>query len=291
MTAKYNIGTLNEATLATGNQNLGFINISNDLSIRDCIANAKGYNDKYIAFSNTGIITSLDTRGKCYRGNNYNPIINPDDTTGTLFDIYGVPDIACTATTTVKDCLKGNAKAILDKEKADIEKLIADNKKEKDDVEIRLIAIEKTKDYASAEQEYNNNIQIAELQKKLSELNSKKGLLEAHKLSLSARNSEASILLSDKNRLLATVNTNIQQKYTKLEDVNNKINTITQDIYTNNLEMKRKEYIIQTLRVIIIIVVIMAVILMIYFGMEYVEANNSGFIKNFVNKFNNTIYL
>jgi len=286
MNAKYNIGTLNEATLATGNPNLGFTNVSTDISIRDCITTAKGSSDKYIAFSNTGVITSLDTRGQCYRGNNYNPIVNLDDTTGRLFDIYGVPDAACTTTTTVEQCLKGNAKAILEKELADITRLIDDNKKEKDDVEIRLIAIGKSMPYSSAEQEYNNNIKIRELTAQLAILNSKKAILEDHKLSLSARNSEASILLSDKNRLLATVNSNIQQKYTKLEDVNNKINTITQDIYTNNMETKRKENIIQTLKVIIAIVVIMIVILMIYFGMDYVEANSPGVFQNFTNKLN-----
>jgi hypothetical protein len=113
-----------------------------------------------------------------------------------------------------------------------------------------------------------------------------KKLLEAHQLTILARNSEASLSLSDKNRLLANVNSNIQQKFTRLEDVNNKINTITQDIYTNNIDMKRKEYIIQTLKVIIIIVVIMAVILMIYFGMEFVEEKYPNAINNMVNNFN-----
>jgi hypothetical protein len=283
MTTKYNIGTINDATLATGTPNLGFINVSTDISIKDCIASAKSYTNKYIAFSNTGVITSLDTRGKCYRGNNYNPIVNPDDTTGTLFDIYGVPDAACTE---LDKCLRGNSKTILEKELTDITTLITANQKEKDDVQIRLLAIEKSMTYASAEQQYNNDIKTAELKKLLDELNKKKEALEAHKLSLSARNSEASILLSDKNRLLATVNTNIQQKYTKLEDVNNNINTITQDIYTNNMEMKRKENIIQTLRVILIIIVIMIVILMIYFGMEIIETNSPGSFTNFANKFN-----
>ena len=284
MTTKYNIGTLNETTLST----LGFANVSTDITIKDCIGTAKQNNNKYIAFSNTGTTTGLDMRGKCYRGNNYNPIINPDNTSGALFDIYGVPDGECT---TVENCLKGNAKTILDKELADITALITANQKEKDDVQIRLLAIEKNKDYATAEQEYKNNIQIAELTAKLAELNAKKTLLEKHKMDLSARNSEASILLSDKNRLLATVNSNIQQKYTRLEDVNNQINTITQDIYTNNLETKRKENIIQTLKVIIIIVIIMAVILIIYFGMEYVETNHPNAITNLTNKLNGSIFI
>ena len=113
-----------------------------------------------------------------------------------------------------------------------------------------------------------------------------KELLKAHQLTILARNSEASLSLSDKNRLLANVNSNIQQKFTRLEDVNNKINTITQDIYTNNIDMKRKEYIIQTLKVIIIIVVIMAAILMIYFGMEIVEEKYPNAMKNLANNFN-----
>jgi hypothetical protein len=291
MTTKYNIGTLNEATLATGIPNLGFqvVNGGNNITIRACINAIKGaeqnsqIKSKYVAMSSTATGIGLEMTGKCYRGSIYNPIINPDDTTGTLFDIYGMPEGACD---TEAICLKGNSQTILEKELKDITDLITANQKEKDDVNIRIWAITKDQSYATAEQEYKNDIEKARLEIILKELIKKRDALEAHKLSLSARNSEASILLSDKNRLLATVNSNIQQKYTKLEDVNNKINTITQDIYSNNMETKRKENIIQTLRVILIIVVIMIVILMIYFGMEYVEANSPGAFTNFANKFN-----
>ena len=113
-----------------------------------------------------------------------------------------------------------------------------------------------------------------------------KRLLREHQLTTIARNSEASLSLSDKNRLLANVNSNIQQKFTKLEDVNNKINTITQDIYSNNIEMKRKEYIIQTLKVIIFIVILMAIILMIYFGMDIIEKKYPNVMKKITNNFN-----
>jgi photosystem II stability/assembly factor-like uncharacterized protein len=172
-----------------------------------------------------------------------------------------------------------------------IEKMIEKTNIEKKDVETKLVAMDKISDCSNAEMEYNNNIARLRLELQLNDLIKNKELLEAHKLSLSARNSDASILLSDKNRLLATVNSNIQQRYTKLEDVNDKINTITQDIYTNNMEMKRKENIIQTLKIIIIIVVIMVVILMVYFGMEYVDKTNPGVFQDFFNKFNNTIYV
>jgi len=302
MTTKYNIGTLNEAKL-TGQlpTGLGFqvVNNGNNISLKDCINLVKGaeganLQSKYVAIpTNAQMITQndpLSLTGKCYKGSLYNPIINDDDKPGagvSLFDIYGIPTGQCTnLNNCLKDDLSGTSIAILYQEKKDIDQLINRTNIEKDDIQIRLWAITKDQSYATAEQEYKNNIEKAQLQIKLDALNAKKELLEAHKRSLSARNSEASILLSDKNRLLATVNTNIQQKYTKLEDVNNKINTITQDIYTNNMEMKRKENIIQTLRVIIIIVVIMVVILMIYFGMEYVEANSPGAFTNFANKLN-----
>jgi len=298
MTAKYNIGTINETKLTGQPPNgLGFqvVNNGNNITIQNCISSIKGaeidaqIKSKYVAMSSSATGSLLDMTGKCYKGINYNPIINPDDTSGTLFDIYGMPDGACT---TVDNCLKGNSRTILDRELADINTLITANQKEKNDVQIRLLAIQKNLPYATAEQEYNNNIEIVKLGTQFDALDEKKKALEAHKLSLSARNSEASILLSDKNRLLATVNSNIQQKYTRLEDVNNKINTITQDIYTNNMETKRKENIIQTLRVIILIVVIMAVILTIYFGMDYVEANHPGAFQNLTNKLNSSsIYI
>jgi hypothetical protein len=302
MTTKYNIGTLNEAKLIgqppTG---LGFTLVDTSITLKNCINSIKGaegtnLQSKYVAIAANAQMSTqndpLSLTGKCYKGSLYNPIINDDDKPGagvSLFDIYGIPTGQCT---TIDNCLKddltGTSTAILNQEKREIDQLIARTNIEKDDVLIRLTAIQLGKDYASAEQVYKNDIETKKLQAQLAELNKKKDALTAHKLSLSARNSEASILLSDKNRLLATVNSNIQQKYTKLEDVNNKINTITQDIYTNNMETKRKENIIQTLKVIIAIVILMGVILIIYFGMDYVESNSPGTFTNFANKLNSS---
>jgi hypothetical protein len=275
MTTKYNIGTLNEANL----QAKGFLLSSDNVSLQNCIKGTKTLypNDKYVAMlSSATAIDPLQITGKCYRGVNYNPKIDVDDTTGILFDIYAIPADECN---TVRDCLISNSKKILDDELKEIEA-------EKYDVQIRLYAIQHELPYATAQQKLKDKEEQDKLDKQLTELNKRKEMLEAHKISLSARNSEASILLADKNKLLATVNSNIQQKYTKLEHVNNKINTITQDIYTNNMEMKRKENIIQTLKVIIIIVVLMAVVLMVYFGMDIVEKKYPNAINNMINNYN-----
>jgi len=275
MTTKYNIGTLNEANL----QAKGFLSVSDNVTLQNCINGTKRLypTDKYVAMLSSATASNpLDITGKCYRGVNYNPKIDIDDTTGTLFDIYAIPAGECTS---VRDCLISNSKKILDDELKEIEA-------EKYDVKIRLYAIEHELPYATAEQKLKDIETQNNLNTQLTELNKRKEMLEAHKISLSARNSEASILLADKNKLLATVNSNIQQKYTKLEHVNNKINTVTQDIYTNNMEMKRKENIIQTLKVIIIIVVLMAVVLMVYFGMDIVEKKYPNAINNMINNYN-----
>ena len=171
MNAKYNIGTLNENKLTGQPPNgLGFqvVNSGNNITIQNCINAIKGaevnvqIKSKYVAMSSTATSATgslLDMTGKCYKGINYNPIINPDDTSGTLFDIYGMPDGECT---TVDNCLKGNSRTILDRELADINTLITANQKEKDDVQIRLLAIQKNLPYATAEQEYKNDIEKAE---------------------------------------------------------------------------------------------------------------------------------
>lgn len=281
MTTKYNIGTLNEMTLGR----LGFTLVNNDITLQNCINGTKltDSNSQYVAMSSLSPASDpLNIRGKCYKGINYNPIINPDSTTGTLFDIYGIPDTC----TNINDCLKGNSDSILKRELIDINALITANENEKKDINIRLIAIANDKTYGDAATQYNKDVETARLTSDLNILKEKLTILLSYKASLLARNSESSILLSDKNRLLATVNSNIQQKYTKLGEVNNKINTITQDIYTNNLETQRKENIIQTLRVIIFIVIIMAVILIIYLGMQFTEQN----YPDIYNKINTNFY-
>jgi preprotein translocase subunit YajC len=52
------------------------------------------------------------------------------------------------------------------------------------------------------------------------------------------------------------------------------------------MEMKRKENIIQTLKVIILIVLLMAVVLIIYFGMEIIEEKYPNAMNNMVNNLN-----
>jgi hypothetical protein len=247
--------------------------------LKNCINGTKEFDSKakYVAIlSSASADEPLNIKGTCYKGIYYNPKVNPDDTSGTLFDVYAIPSTNCE---NLNDCLIENSKKYLDAEKKEIEAEVYD-------INVRLWAINNKKDYQTAETEYKNNIQATDLQARLAVLNTRKAALNEQKLSQSARNSEASILLSDKNRLLATVNSNIQQKYTKLEDVNNKINTITQDIYRNNLEMKRKENIIQTLKVIILIVLLMVIVLIIYFGMNLIEEKYPNAINNMVNNFN-----
>ena len=118
MTTKYNIGTLNEAKLTGQPPNgLGFtlVDGGNSISLKTCINTVKGaeigsnIQSKYVAIpANAQMIIPgdpLTLTGKCYKGSLYNPIINEDDKTGTLFDIYGIQNVSCND---INNCLKAN---------------------------------------------------------------------------------------------------------------------------------------------------------------------------------------
>ena len=132
MTTKYNIGTINETKLTTAfPTGLGFTLVDNDITLKNCINSVKGaeagnLQSKYVAIpanSRESIAGDpLSLKGKCYKGSAYNPINIPDDTTGTLFDLYSIPpERPCN---TVQDCLKDNSLTKLAEEKNEIEGLI-----------------------------------------------------------------------------------------------------------------------------------------------------------------------
>ena len=292
MTTKYNIGNLNKLTLTTK----GFIPIGDNMTLQSCMNTAIGNGasdgkNKFVAINplsppdGTGILM----RGSCLLGgdSNYNPITDPDstefNTNNPLYEIYAVPNSACNNN---DDCLVNNANTFLANEKISIQALIDSNQKELTDASIRLFAIENELTFAAATTEYNLIEQKKKITAQTKILNMKKSLLQSHLAELTNANTNSKILLSDKNKLLATVNSNIQQKYTKLEKVNNDINTVTQDIYVNNADSERKENIIKTLKTIIIIVTIMAAIMIVYIGMQFTEKNYPDVYNTFNNGLN-----
>ena len=107
---------------------------------------------------------------------------------------------------------------------------------------------------------------------------------------LNNASNNVSLHLSDKNRLIANANANIQKSFSRLNEVNDKINTITQDIYINQIELERKEIIVKTMKSIILIMVILFVVMLVYYGsgiveQKFPEAYNS--IKNNFTNFGN----
>jgi len=287
MTTKYNIGNLNKSTLTTK----GFVASGDNMTLKTCINDAISSTDgknKFVAIKplsppeGTGILM----KGTCLRGgdSNYNPITDPDSTTfdanNPLYEIYAVPNSICLND---NDCLVNNANKFLSDEKDNIKALIVSNQNELTDASIRLFAINNQLTLADAITQYNLIEQKKKIMEQTKILNLKKSLLQSHLAEITNANTNSKMLLSDKNKLLATVNSNIQQKYTKLEQINNDINTVTQDIYVNNADSERKENIISTLKIIISIVVLMVVIMIIYIGMQFTEKN----YPNAYNTFNN----
>ena len=166
MTTKYNIGTLNNATLTS----LGFTLVNNDITLQNCINGTKltDGNAKYVAISNSAPANDpLNIRGTCFKGINYNPKVNPDDTSGILYDIYAIPP-QCT---TVENCLIENSKKILEDELREIDL-------EKYDVSVRLFAIANNLSYNDAKTRQTQEENQKKLEDQLKELNAKKAILE-----------------------------------------------------------------------------------------------------------------
>ncbi len=75
--------------------------------------------------------------------------------------------------------------------------------------------------------------------------------------------------LSDKNRMLVSTNADIQKSFLKLTEVNDKINTITQEIYSNNAAFERKEQIEKTLKAIMFLLLFLMIIMIVYYSSGY----------------------
>lgn len=276
MTRKY-IGLLSSNKLNEYN----FIN-KNTQSFKDCITLAKSNDKNFIAIkpdnSNNDVI---NTQGQCYVGN-YNPTKDESilDEEGD-FEIYGVPDEnPCN-----DDCLNKS----IDKNYWKDRSSDLSNQLEKIQEELRKAKI---KNYEISqgvnENTAKNAIKTSELEKKHSELRDQLNSVNQHYESVSTSSQNSNILLADKNRLIAGVNSSIQQKQQKLNEVNSRINTYTQDIYENNLEYENKQQIVKTLRAIVIVLIIMAFILIIYYGIRYAQQKYPNSLNSFNTFMNNS---
>ena len=259
----YNIGTIEKGSLDSRK----FKKIGTNLSLQNCLRIAKSEGHKYVAIesdSSSKNNNGLNKTGTCYSGDNYDPIQEADSGT---YMVYNVPDSDCKT----DDCLKSNSKAVLINEIKQLQKQIGKKETSLDDVRVKLFAIQNGLTVADANQKFKLEQEQAKIKAQSTELQEKVNTLQGHLMSLTNASSSANMQLADKNRLLATVNSNIQHSTTKLGTINDQINTITQDIYSNNRDYENKEQIAKTLKALVIVFFILSLIMVVYYGVGFAQ--------------------
>jgi len=261
-----------------------FTQIGSNMSLQRCMNNAKIENKKFIAFkpsSSTANTNSLETIGTCYAGNNFDPIKDSYDPSATnLFEVYPVPDGNCTS---FDSCIRNNAKTALNLEIVRLNRQMEEEKLKMQEINAKIYAINNNISEETAKQQLQLQAQRAQTAQDTAQLTERIALLTGQLTTLNSASSNANEQLADKNRLLATASTTIQKTNLKLDNVNGKINTLTQNIYENNIVFERRNRIVGTLSAIITILFIMFLLMIVYYGVVYVQRNYSNSFGNFSN--------
>jgi len=266
--SKYYIGTIDSNNLVKK----GFSKVGNGISLLRCLNMAKTEGKGFIAIepdSSSKNNSNINITGTCYIGDHFDPIDDQGSNDAT-FEVYPVSDAKCDVD---MDCVKGNTKTILINEITKLRKQISDKKNDLDTIKIKLYSLNNNVSVTDAKTQYKMKQEQIALGAKSAQLQDQLNTHSQQLLVLTNASSSANDQLADKNRLLANANTNIQQTYNRLNNVNSQINTITQDIYRNNIDFERKEQIAKTLKSIITIMAILFFVMIIYFGVSFAQTN------------------
>lgn len=284
--SNYYVGTLDTSQLS----NLGFTKEADSTSLLNCMTIAKTKSKKFIAMQpnpNQGNV--INFTGKCYVGTNYNPVENQGAANAT-FQVYPVPESSNCASLTdinIQDCVRNNTKTALMNEISLLKNQITGKNTDLDNIQIKILALEEGKTLQDAAATYRARQDQIRMQNERATLQDKMDLFNKQLEILTNASSNANQQLADKNRLLATVNSNIQKTYTRLEEVNGDINTITQEIYENNKDIDRKDQIIKTLNALITVFVILILVMIVYYGVDFAKARYPDAYASFTNNFKN----
>lgn len=249
-------------------------------SLSNCMQDAINNKTKYLGFKPWNRLSNGqwvpdngnydNLYGYCYKSSdNFNPESNFNPN-GNI-EIYSVPttkNCAVVNDSNIGNCLSDSKNADLIRQMNQLSNEINTKNDALRKIKIQRYAMENNLTIDAATQQFNQKQQEYKLQKEKMELQDKLAILNKQYATLSSASNSANMQLSDKNRLLANVNSNIQKTYTRLMEINDKINTITQDIYTNNAEIERKDQIIKTMRSIITILFILILVMGIYYGTD-----------------------
>lgn len=228
-----------------------------------CVNYARTNNNKFFVYNNN----------ECYPLNSYDPI--NDSGTSDSPPVYATPSENCTDN--LSGCLKTSGENFLKNELNKVDKDLETNSKEKEKLEIRKLAIENNYTIDVAKQVYKaqkeKNSLFAEDEEYQTNLNRIQKNFEA----INTANKNTNMALTDKNRVLVSINADVQNKQNKISEINDRINTITQDIYFNNVNDKRREQILTILKAITGVLIFLMFGMIVYYGVK----------KTYPNKFNN----
>jgi hypothetical protein len=285
--SKYFIGTLNPNDLA----NKGFTVDYGNQTLSQCLQYANLYNEwwpnnysnNYIAFlQDNPADNSINATGQCYSGtSSYDPVTDNAGSSIGSYQIYQVS--GCTDPT----CIKNSSKEILSSNIEQTKTLIDKQKKENDELKIRLYAINNNIDYQTASNKYYSELNEQLNKKKKADYQNKLAIYQESLKNIKLANSSSTQLLADKNRLIASTSSNIQTSTEKLVELNDKINNANQNINTNNLEYDQKNQIISIINGLIIVLFILILVMIIYYGAIYAKNNHPDLYNSVNNSFQN----
>lgn len=265
-------------------------NISGYQTVADCLNYLKlsGQGDKKLAFWPDS--NSREGKGWCYTTTSkYNP--DSDNSSGNMeiYQISSNPSCDRITDQNVNICTSLDYDKFL-KAKEQLSSEINAKQNSLRDYEVAIYSLEK----GISNEQARTDLENLEREKRRKADSEKiKEKIELHNkqlMTLTNSMSNQGIQLSDKNRLLATTNSNIQKKFLTLTNVNDQINTLTQDVNESNQNLERKDQIIKTLKAMIIILFILFVVMIAYYfsgNLENQFPNTFGAIKGTITNIKN----
>lgn len=275
--SKFYIGTIDSVNL----EKKGFSRVGKSISLMRCMNTARSEGKKFVAIQPDNPSNNSPTNmiGTCYVGDRYDPI-DDQGSPNAGFEVYPVSDVNCNSN---MDCIKKNTQTVLINEMTRLRQDVKKRKRDLEDVKAKMLSI-------------NNNISLSDARTQQSMQSSRERLakqsahlqeiLTSHNkqlMALTMTSTNANEQLADKNRLLANINSNIERTYDRLGDVNDKINTATQNIYRNNMELERKEQITKTLKSIMVVMLLLFLVMVVFYGVGMARES----FPDFGNKLNN----
>lgn len=244
----------------------------------------------YLGFRATNNTGSYTDSGICVglkRGIKVDTL-KASDTDYNNVELYEVPQSnSCKpiSTSNVDNCMSNPPSKKIKQDISDVKNQLAQVQNKLNVLNVSLYALQNNITTDQASNQYNQTQLTNQLQLQKQLLESQIDLYTKQLLAFQMASDNANAQLSDKNRLLSTANADIQKKYSKISDVSAEINTITQQIYDNQIQIERKDQVLKSMKVIILILVILLVIIASFYFSKKSPSDVPAFFQNITSNF------